>query len=121
MSATGRPRGRSYGPNRLREPRLVGMDEKATLHETVQHGASAGHLAEYAETVLLPEQEGKIRRRMFAAIDSDEPLDARKAVEAWVELRSAYRLVKTLRDAQKAGETAHEQLSAIHDESEQSG
>ncbi len=107
--------------NRARTPRVVGIDEQADLHEKVQHGANAAHLAEYTETVLLPDQEEGIRRRIFVAIDSNEPLNPLKAVEAWIELRSAYKLVKTLRNAQKAGETAHKRLAEIQKETEQSG
>jgi hypothetical protein len=83
------------------------------LQEKVLQGAAATHLADFAEQVLLGDQESKIRKTMFAAIDSDAPLDPMKAAQAWIELRAVYNLVSRLRKAALAGQSAHARLESV--------
>ena len=76
--------------------RALGLDDQADLQEKVFQGAEASRFAQFARTVLIGEEEKKIRKRMFDAIDSPEPLDPIKAAQAWIELRAVYKLIKRL-------------------------
>jgi hypothetical protein len=77
--------------------------EQSVHHEKVLRGAAASQLAEFAETELVGRQEKRIRRDIFAQIDSPEPLDPLKAAQAWIELRAVYKLLEGLKRVQKDG------------------
>ena len=100
---------RHFSTTRPRRPPTV--DEHANLQEIVLKGAAATHLAEFAEQVILNEEEDSIRRNIFAMIGSGEPLNPQKAVEAWLQLHAAYRLVERLNRIKRAGETANLRLT----------
>ncbi len=101
---------RQYGQ---RKPSKLSIDEQATHHAKVLQGAAAGHLADFAEEVLLGGQEKAIRRRIFEQIDSNEPLDPLKAAQAWIELRAVYKLVERLKSVQKAGIGSANRLAEV--------
>jgi hypothetical protein len=101
-----------------RTPVVLTADDQADLQEQTLQGAAAGQLADFAEKVLLGDQERSIRRRIFAQIDSDEPLDPLKAAQAWIELRAVHKLVARLHKAAQAGQVASQTLSDRTPESE---
>jgi hypothetical protein len=101
-----------------RTPVVLTADDQADLQEQSLQGAAAGQLADFAEDVLLGDQERSIRRRIFAQIDSDEPLDPLKAAQAWIELRAVHKLVARLHKAAQAGQVASQTLSDRTPESE---
>jgi hypothetical protein len=88
------------------------------LQEKVLQGAAATHLADFAEQVLLRDQERAIRRTIFAVIDSPEALDPVKAAQAWIELRAVYKLVSKLSSTQKVGIAASQRLADASPEGE---
>jgi hypothetical protein len=87
------------------------LERQVELQETALRGAGASALAAQAE-IVVAEQEARIRRDIFTAIDSREPLDPQKAIQAWLELRSAYKFVSSLRKVKNQGVSASEQLQA---------
>jgi len=93
-------------------------DDQADLQEKSLQGAAAGQLADFAENVLLGDQERAIRRRIFEQIDSPEPLDPLKAAQAWIELRAIHKLVGKLHKAAQAGEAASQALAEHSAENE---
>jgi hypothetical protein len=99
-------------------PAVLTPDDQADLQEQSLQGAAAGQLADFAEKVLLGDQERAIRRRIFAQIDSDEPLDPLKAAQAWIELRAVHKLVARLHKAAQAGQVASQTLADRAPESE---
>jgi len=108
---------RHFSPNRRKPEQTV--SQHAELQERAQQGANAAHLLDFARSVVLPEQEKSIKRRVFAMIDDPEKsLDPEIAAQAWIELRSAHKLIERLRKIQKGGEAAHIALTAspINDE-----
>ena len=87
-------------------------DQHAELREKSQKGSRAGHLLEFHEKEVLPDQEKSIRRRIFALIDDpDVALHPDIATQAWIELRAAYKLVERLRKMKKGGEYANVRLA----------
>jgi len=90
----------------------VSVDQHAALLEQSQRGATAAHLLEFHEKEVLPEQEKSIRKRIFALIDdSNVALEPDIAVQAWIELRAAYKLTQRLGKLKRRGEVANLSLA----------
>jgi hypothetical protein len=84
------------------------IEQHADLRERSQQGATAAHLMDFTQTVVLPDQEKSIRKRIFALIDDpDIALDPDIAAQAWIELRAAYKLVERLRKIKTGGQVAN--------------
>ncbi len=98
---------RQFGQTRRRPAAAPTPDEHVELVERSIKGQTASHLLDFAQDVVVPDQENSIRKRIFAIIDSDEPLDPAIAVQSWIELRSAHKLVSRLRKLKAGGETAN--------------
>ena len=96
-----------------RTRRTATIDERADLHSRVLQGAAADHLAEFAREVLLEDQECSIRKKIFAIIDGDGPLDPDLAVQSWVELRAVYKLIHRLEKVATGGEAANKTLGDL--------
>jgi hypothetical protein len=96
--------------------KIVTVGERADLHSKVLQGAAADHLAEFARDVLLSDQERAIRKKIFAIIDSDGPLDPDLAVQSWVELRAVYKLIHRLEKVATGGEAANKTLHDLNTE-----
>lgn len=92
--------------------RALGLDDQANLQEKVFQGAAASSFAEFARGVLIGEQESAIRKRIFDAIDSGDPLDPTKAAQAWIELRAVYKLIARLERLGAAGIAAQNTLDS---------
>ena len=91
--------------------RPLSPDEQADLQSKVLEGAAAKQFADFARSVVIVDQERGIRKRMFDAIDSEEPLNPIKAAQAWIELRAAYKLVHRLETIAKTGVSAQNTLA----------
>ncbi len=96
-----------------RKRRTVTVGERAELHSRVLQGAAANDLAGFTREVLLEDQERSIRKKIFAIIDGDDPLDPGLAVQSWIELRAVYKLVHRLERVATGGEAANKTLGDL--------
>ena len=86
--------------------------QEAELREKASRGVIAGQLREHAQGVA-DSQEEQIRSKIFEVIDSPNPLDQDVAVQAWIELRAVYKLVRSFKRAEMEGRTAGETLQSL--------
>jgi hypothetical protein len=91
--------------------KALSTDEEVELLEKSQMGVVAGQLAAFARQEVLGREERSIRAKIFEIIDSSKPLDPVLAVQAWIELRSAYKLIAALEKLEKLGTGARSTLS----------
>jgi len=92
--------------------RKLTLDEKVALQERALQGSNARHLYQFASEVLVDQIESRVRARIFDRLDSAKPLTAEEAIQAWVEVRSAHRLVSQLERVAIQGESASRKLAS---------
>lgn len=87
------------------------LDQQVALQERVLRGSNARQLHEFVSEVVVHEEEARVRKRIFEKLDSGQALDPTEAVQAWLEIRAAHRLVSNLRRIKVDGEAASRQLT----------
>lgn len=83
------------------------------LQAKAQTGYEAAKLLEFAQHYYLGPRSARIRKEIFALIMSGKPLDASKAIQAWMQLFEAHQLVSDLAHKQKRGIQAAEKLEKL--------
>lgn len=73
-------------------------------------GGRAQELLEYSR-VHLDQRRHDIERDIFALLDKKEPLDPSVAVQSWIALHEAKKLVKGLETLAKRGREAGERIA----------
>lgn len=80
------------------------------LQTKVQAGTHATSLLEFANHHFLGPREDKIKKDLFAQIESDVGLDPVVAVQAWIQIYEAHKMVRSLQKLRRDGISAGEQI-----------